>query len=95
MYVERKKFTKNTNIQTDYLNEEMSALQYFDLFDRILTDKLTELARKYNDRKKVANTVLFKEFVTYSGKLRNGLLHFIGWLISSNGKIKNIICCCY
>ena len=65
----------------------MSALQYFDLFDRILTHKLAELARKYNDRKKVANTVLFKEFVTYSGKLRSGLLHFIGWLISNNGEI--------
>lgn len=72
----------------------MSALRYFDLFDLILTHKLAELARKSHDRKKVANTLLFKEFVTYSGKLRNGLLHFIGWLISNNGKIKSIICCC-
>ena len=65
----------------------MSALQYFDLFERILKHKLAELAKKSNDSKKVANTQLCKDFLTYKGKLRSGLLHFIGWLISNNGTI--------
>ena len=65
----------------------MSALQYLDLFDRILKHKLAELAKKSHDRKKVANTLLCKEFVTYKGIRRSGLLNFIGWLISNNGKI--------
>ena len=64
----------------------MSALQYFDLFDRILKHKLAEIAKKSNDRMKVAHTVLFKDFVTYEGIIRKGLLYFIGWLISSNGQ---------